>query len=328
MPSQSNYRERTVLDASGITLAHKKAGTGQEPIPAYRPALHQHHFYEITLVLRGSCEFFSNLNRMSLIPGDLLLLPPDRPHFYHLHTGAHLYCCQFEAEIISDALAASLQDMVYWNVSQRNTVEKRMSELKAFEDEARSAGEPVLLHMSISSMQGITHLTHAEFDYLYHILQGIEREQKERLLNFEQMKLLRLQELLVLIRRIQLRQFQLVSHSTSWKEDMISAVLNQIDQDLSQNIDFESIARDHGITPSYFRMIFKEITGMAPTDYLNRVRIMHALELLQTSDAPVAEIGRKVGIFDANYFSRLFKKITGYPPRYFKSIPRGDGEHS
>lgn len=162
------------------------------------------------------------------------------------------------------------------------------------------------------------------FTIQYPILQSIEREQKERHFNFEQMKLLRLQELLVLIRRIQLSQFQLISREASWKEDMISAVLTQIDQDLSQNIDFEGIARGQGITLSYFRMIFKEITGMPPTDYLNRVRILHALELLQTSDAPVAEIGRKVGIYDANYFSRLFKKITGYPPRYFKSIPHKD----
>ncbi len=105
-----------------------------------------------------------------------------------------------------------------------------MRELKAFEEEARVAGEPVLLHMSVSSLQGMTHLTHAELDYLYPILQSIEREQKERHFNFEQMKLLRLQELLVLIRRIQLSQFQLISREASWKEDMISAVLTQIDQ--------------------------------------------------------------------------------------------------
>ena len=102
---------------------------------------------------------------------------------------------------------------------------------------------------------------------------------------------------------------------------MINTVLAEIDRDLSQDIDFEGIAHSHGITLSYFRTIFKEATGMPPTDYLNRVRILRALELLQTSDAPVAEIGRKVGIYDANYFSRLFKKVTGYPPRYFKSIP-------
>ena len=321
MTVHTSYMERTVPDASGITLEHETAAPGRGAAPASRPPLHQHHFYEITLVLRGSCEFFSAQGRMSLIPGDLLLLPPDRPHACCLQKGAQLCRCQFETQIISGVLAASLQDMVYWNIPQASAAEKRMRELKAFEEDARAAGSPPLLHLSVSGLQGMIHLTHAELDYLYPILQSIAREQEERHFNFEQMKLFRLQELLVLIRRIQLSQFQLISREASWKEDMISAVLTQIDQDLSQNIDFEGIARGQGITLSYFRMIFKEITGMPPTDYLNRVRILHALELLQTSDAPVAEIGRKVGIYDANYFSRLFKKVTGYPPRYFKSIP-------
>lgn len=50
MPSQSNYLERAVPDNSGITLTHEKAGANQEPIPVFRPPLHQHRFYEITLV--------------------------------------------------------------------------------------------------------------------------------------------------------------------------------------------------------------------------------------------------------------------------------------
>lgn len=102
---------------------------------------------------------------------------------------------------------------------------------------------------------------------------------------------------------------------------MVGEVLTQIDQNLAQGIDFEAIAHSKGVTLSYFRTIFKEITGMSPTDYLGRIRILRALELLQTCDAPVSKIGRKVGICDANYFSCLFKKVTGYPPRYFKAIP-------
>ena len=321
MTVHTSYMERTVPDASGITLEHETAAPGRGAAPASRPPLLQHHFYEITLVLRGSCEFFSAQGRMSLIPGDLLLLPPDRPHACCLQKGAQLCRCQFEPQIISGVLAASLQDMVYWNIPQASAAEKRMRELKAFEEDARAAGSPPLLHLSVSGLQGMIHLTHAELDYLYPILQSIAREQEERHFNFEQMKLFRLQELLVLIRRIQLSQFQLISREASWKEDMINTVLAEIDRDLSQDIDFEGIAHSQGITLSYFRTIFKEATGMPPTDYLNRVRILRALELLQTSDAPVAEIGRKVGIYDANYFSRLFKKVTGYPPRYFKSIP-------
>ena len=320
MSTQASYIDRGAPDASGITLLHEEAAAGSASIPASRPPLHRHRFYELMLMLRGSAELFTGQGQFSLIPGDLLLLSPDRPHAFVLLNGAQTCRCQFEANIFSGVLAASLHDMVYWNTPEDNAAEKRLRELRAFESEARAAGESVLLHMSASHMQGMLHLSHAELDALYPLLQSIAREQEERRFGFEQMKQILLQQLLVQVRRIQLSQFERVSHTSSWKEEMIGAVLTQIDRDLAQEIDFEAIAREQGITLAYFRTLFKEITGMPPTDYLNRVRILHALELLQTSDAPVAEVGRAVGIYDANYFSRLFKKITGYPPRYFKAI--------
>lgn len=320
MPSPDGYIDRDMPDHSGVTLVREDAADLPASGPVFRPSLHRHRFYEMVLVLRGSCELFTGQGRMSLIPGDLLLVPPDRPHTDSLQKDAQVCRCQFEADIVSGALATALPDMVYWNTPQGNAAEKRLRELRAFEKEARVAGEPVLLHMSVSSLQGLVHLSHDELDSLYTIMQSIGREQEEQSFGFAQMKRLRLQELLVLLRRIQLSQFQAVSREASWKEKAIGEVLRQIDCNLAQEIDFDAIAHRLGITLTYFRALFKEMTGMPPTDYLNRVRILHALELLQTSDAPVAEIGRKVGIYDANYFSRLFKKITGYPPRYFKSI--------
>ena len=95
MSAQANYIDRDAPDNSGITLLHEKMTNGSIPGPASRPPLHRHRFYELVLVLRGSCEFFSGQGRMSLIPGDLLLLPPDRPHTYYLQNGAQACRCQF-----------------------------------------------------------------------------------------------------------------------------------------------------------------------------------------------------------------------------------------
>lgn len=67
-------------------------------------------------------------------------------------------------------------------------------------------------------------------------------------------------------------------------------------------------------------MIFKSHTGLSPLEYLNRVRILRALELLQTTHHSIADIAEQVGIHDPNYFTRIFKKLIGYPPSYFKSI--------
>ncbi len=57
---------------------------------------------------------------------------------------------------------------------------------------------------------------------------------------------------------------------------------------------------------------------MTPTNYLNRMRIIRSLEYLEREDMSIAEAASKVGIYDSNYYSRLFKKIMGYSPRYFK----------
>lgn len=75
-----------------------------------------------------------------------------------------------------------------------------------------------------------------------------------------------------------------------------------------------------GISISYFRILFKNHTGLSPLEYLNRVRNLRALELLQTTREPIAEIAEEVGIHAPNDFARIFKKLIGYPPSYFKSI--------
>ena len=80
------------------------------------------------------------------------------------------------------------------------------------------------------------------------------------------------------------------------------------------------IAKKQGISISYFRMIFKRHTGLSPIEYMNRVRMLQALQLLQTTQNSITDIAEQVGIHDPNYFTRIFKKLLGYPPSYFKAI--------
>ena len=78
------------------------------------------------------------------------------------------------------------------------------------------------------------------------------------------------------------------------------------------------IAEKLYLSPAYFRSLFKDITGMTPTNYLNRLRVIRSLEYLEREDLSIAEAAGRVGIYDSNYYSRLFKKTMGYSPRYFK----------
>lgn len=64
--------------------------------------------------------------------------------------------------------------------------------------------------------------------------------------------------------------------------------------------------------------IFMKHYGVAPVQYLNRLRLRQALELLNGSSLPVADVAVRAGIPDIAYFSRLIRKNTGFSPRAYR----------
>ena len=73
----------------------------------------------------------------------------------------------------------------------------------------------------------------------------------------------------------------------------------------------EQAARISGIPERSFKRRFKSATGHAPIDYVQRLRVEEAKRWLERTQAPVDEIGWKVGYEDPAFFRRLFKRITG-----------------
>ena len=65
--------------------------------------------------------------------------------------------------------------------------------------------------------------------------------------------------------------------------------------------------------PSIFK-IFKEISGLTFTDYLNRVKIEKAVNLIQTTDLTISSVAEKCGFVNIRSFNRAFKKTTGKTP--------------
>lgn len=79
------------------------------------------------------------------------------------------------------------------------------------------------------------------------------------------------------------------------------------------------IANHIGVSPSYFSSIFKQETGQSFIEYLTKVRIDKACELLKCTTLRTAEIGERVGYNDPHYFSSTFKKTMGQSPKEFKA---------
>jgi transcriptional regulator GlxA family with amidase domain len=69
-----------------------------------------------------------------------------------------------------------------------------------------------------------------------------------------------------------------------------------------------------GLAPTTFARRFRQATGYTPKHYVQAVRVEEAKQLLESSDAPVEQIGMEVGYEDAASFRRLFKRTTGLTP--------------
>jgi two-component system response regulator YesN len=84
------------------------------------------------------------------------------------------------------------------------------------------------------------------------------------------------------------------------------------------DISLEDLARREYLSASYFSRAFTEIVGISFTDYLKAERIRRAQALLLTTGKGIAEIAAMVGYQDPNYFSRVFKLVTGKSPQQYR----------
>ena len=81
-----------------------------------------------------------------------------------------------------------------------------------------------------------------------------------------------------------------------------------------KDISPSDIAREIGLSESYFCRAFKEITGYTAMHYLNHIRCTNAKKLLQTGTYTVGEAALSCGYNNFSYFSKTYKKHIGYLP--------------
>ncbi|MWJ31208.1 MULTISPECIES: helix-turn-helix domain-containing protein [Saccharibacillus] len=96
----------------------------------------------------------------------------------------------------------------------------------------------------------------------------------------------------------------------------------RIDREYREPFTVESLAASAGIGRWTYTNLFKEATGSLPLDYLNRVRIGQAKQLLLATEDRLGEIAQRVGFSSEYYFSRRFKREAGLSPGQYRRLHR------
>lgn len=86
------------------------------------------------------------------------------------------------------------------------------------------------------------------------------------------------------------------------------------DPELSLN----EVAKEIALSPTYFSVVFSRTVGESFVEYLTKVRIRKAIELLHTTSLAASEIAYRIGYQNPRYFYAVFRKVVGRPPKAFR----------
>lgn len=102
----------------------------------------------------------------------------------------------------------------------------------------------------------------------------------------------------------------------------IAAIVDYVGKNFKRPVTSEDMSALTGLTPHYFSSYFKKHTGVCFCDYVNRVRLFHAAELLETTELSVKEVAAEAGFGSQSYFTRQFTKQFEISPAAYRSRRR------
>ena len=115
---------------------------------------------------------------------------------------------------------------------------------------------------------------------------------------------------------------QLALQTTHAEPPSVAKARQFIGEHQEEDLALADVARAVNMSTFYFCKTFKKATGITFTDYLSRVRIEKARELLVNPNARVSEVAFEVGFQSLTHFNRVFRRLLGESPSEYRAALR------
>ncbi len=143
------------------------------------------------------------------------------------------------------------------------------------------------------------------------ILQTLITESEEQKYASEIAIRIKIMELLLAILRQSASKDDLPNNETV---ELIYDVMLYVRSHYSEDLDEKDLAKNVGMSYSYFSRSFKRVSGMTFKKYLNLTRIHKAEQILYKSNDSITDIAMKCGFNSTSYFIKVYGNITGKTP--------------
>ncbi len=111
---------------------------------------------------------------------------------------------------------------------------------------------------------------------------------------------------------------QIVVHREHTESPVIRKAKEFIVENQAENLSLGQVAKAVNTSVFHFCKMFKKATGLNFTEYVSRVRVEKARNLLLNPNLRISEIAYEVGFQSLTHFNRVFKKITGQSPTDYR----------
>jgi AraC-like DNA-binding protein len=257
--------------------------TAKEFSPGMRTP-HFHDDYELYFLVKGNRKYFLANKICDLLPGDILLINHHEPH-----QAIHTTICPYERYIIHISTKAM------------NAICKEFKELADFIDTRFLKVD----EKTFKKCMEIIDLLQEEFD-------------KRDALSPAMIKNLVTHILLLLCRSENTPDHEI---GLTEKNDIrLQTSINYIIDNYADPITLEQCARIAYMSPSHFSRLFHKLTTLSFKEYLNKIRIEKACELLKEQNVSITDLALNVGFNSSSYFSQVFKSLTGMSPITYRKI--------
>jgi len=100
----------------------------------------------------------------------------------------------------------------------------------------------------------------------------------------------------------------------------INKAIQIMEENYSSNISINDICNLIYLSPCHFKRVFKDCTGQTPYQYLMRIRLEKAKEILREKNDSIEEVAKQCGFVNSGHFSTVFKRSMGMSPSEYRKL--------
>ena len=260
-------------------------------LPAFDSPWHFHPEFELTLVTSGTGRRFVGDHIAEYGPGDLVLLAPELPHFWHTETTGKdaSRSCSLVVQFLPGFLGSEFLELPELDAAKGLLA--NASRGLRFTGRTQERASAILMQMATRSPQG-------QLLGLLEALDVLSRSADVEILATE----------------------GFAPALDTRTEERINRCQDYIFAHLNEPFRLDDVAAHMSMSPSAFSRYFKRAMGKTFSHFVNELRVGKACRALLETDRPVAEIAYRSGFNNLSNFNRRFKELRGVSPRRFRDV--------